>query len=71
MWSSGYFAERAIFDAWLFCKTFYIFQSTFSPKGAGSFSIENKIPWTKPFRYLSSFPLVFIFKNRYWTSRPP
>jgi hypothetical protein len=39
MWSSGYFAERAIFDAGLFCKTFYIFQSTSSPKGAGSFSI--------------------------------
>jgi hypothetical protein len=32
MWSSGYFAERAIFDAGLFCKTFYIFQSTSSPK---------------------------------------
>jgi hypothetical protein len=39
MWSLGYFAERAIFDAELFCKTFYIFQSTSSPKGAGSFSI--------------------------------
>jgi hypothetical protein len=39
MWSSGYFAKRTIFDAGLFCKTFYIFQSTSSPKGAGSFSI--------------------------------
>jgi hypothetical protein len=39
MWSSGYFAEIAIFDAGLFCKTFYIFQSTSSPKGARSFSI--------------------------------
>jgi hypothetical protein len=39
MWSSVYFAERAIFDVGLFCKTFYIFQSTSSPKGAGSFSI--------------------------------
>jgi hypothetical protein len=37
MWSSGYFAERAIFDAGLFCKTFCIFQSASSPKGAGSF----------------------------------
>jgi hypothetical protein len=27
------FAEIAIFDAGLFCKTFYIFQSTSSPKG--------------------------------------
>jgi hypothetical protein len=32
MWSSGYFAEIAVFDAGLFCKTFYIFQSTSSPK---------------------------------------
>jgi hypothetical protein len=39
MWSLGYFKERAIFDAGLFCKAFYIFQSTSSPKGAGSFSI--------------------------------
>jgi hypothetical protein len=39
MWSSGYFVEIAIFDAGLFCKTFCIFQSASSPKGAGSFSI--------------------------------
>jgi hypothetical protein len=39
MWSSGYFAEIAVFDAGLFCKTFCIFQSSSSPKGAGSFSI--------------------------------
>jgi hypothetical protein len=32
------FAERAIFDTGLFCKIFYIFQSTSSPKGARSFS---------------------------------
>ena len=71
MWSSRYFAETTIFYAGLFCKTFCIFQSASSPKGAGSFSIWNKIPWTKPSRYLSSFPLVFISKNSYWTSRPP
>ena len=35
------------------------------------FQYYNKIPWTKPSRYLSSFPLVFFFKNSYWTSRPP
>jgi hypothetical protein len=39
MWSSRYFAEITIFDAGLFCKTFCIFQSASSPKGAGSFSI--------------------------------
>jgi hypothetical protein len=39
MWSSGYFAEIVVFDAGLFSKTFCIFQSAFSPKGAGSFSI--------------------------------
>jgi hypothetical protein len=39
MWSSGYFAKIAIFDAGLFYKTFYILQSTSSPKGAESFSI--------------------------------
>jgi hypothetical protein len=33
------FAEIAIFDAGLFCKTFYIFQSASSLKGVGSFSI--------------------------------
>jgi hypothetical protein len=27
------FVERAIFDAGLFCKTFYIFQCASSPKG--------------------------------------
>jgi hypothetical protein len=37
MWSSGYFAETTIFYAGLFCKTFCIFQSASSPKGAGSF----------------------------------
>jgi hypothetical protein len=37
MWSSGDFAEIAIFDAGLFCKTFYIFQSASSPKVAGCF----------------------------------
>jgi hypothetical protein len=35
------------------------------------FQYYNKIPWTKPSRYPSSFPLVFLFKNSYWTSRPP
>jgi hypothetical protein len=44
MWSSRYFAERAIFDAVLFCKTFSIFQSTSSPKGAGSFQYRTKSP---------------------------
>jgi hypothetical protein len=39
MWSLEYFAEIAIFDAGLFCKTFYIFQSASSPKGAGSFLV--------------------------------
>jgi hypothetical protein len=54
-----------------FEKHFVFLQSASSPKGAGSFQYYNKIPWTKPSRYLSSFPLVFIFKNSYWTSRPP
>jgi hypothetical protein len=31
--------KKAIFDAGLFCKTFYPFQSASSPKAAGSFSI--------------------------------
>jgi hypothetical protein len=39
MWSLGYFAQKAFFDAGLFCKTFYLFQSASSPKGVGSFSI--------------------------------
>jgi hypothetical protein len=32
MWSSGYFAERAMFDAGLFCKTFYFFKAHPHPK---------------------------------------
>ena len=28
------------------------------------FQYYNKIPWTKPSRYLNSFPLVFIFKKQ-------
>jgi hypothetical protein len=44
MWSSGYFVERAIFDAGLFCKTFYIFQSTSSPKEQEVFQYRTKSP---------------------------
>jgi hypothetical protein len=44
MWSSGYFAERAIFDAGLFCKTFYIFQSTSSSKEQEVFQYRTKSP---------------------------
>jgi hypothetical protein len=33
------FDRKIIFYAWLFCKTFYLFQSASSHKGAGSFSI--------------------------------
>jgi hypothetical protein len=44
LWSLGYFAEIAVFDAGLFCKTFFIFQSASSPKGAGSFSILEQNP---------------------------
>jgi hypothetical protein len=33
------FAEKSIFVVGQFCKTFYLFQSASSPKGAGSFSI--------------------------------
>jgi hypothetical protein len=45
MWSSGYFAEIAIFDARLFCKTFCIFQSASSPKGQEVFfNIRTKSP---------------------------
>jgi hypothetical protein len=42
MWSSWYFAEKIIFDAGVFCKTFYHFQSASSPKGAGSFQNRTK-----------------------------
>jgi hypothetical protein len=44
MWSSGYFAEIAMLYAGLFCKTFCIFQSASSPKGAGNFSILEQNP---------------------------
>jgi hypothetical protein len=32
------FALKAVFNAWLFCKTFYHFQSASATKGVGSFS---------------------------------
>jgi hypothetical protein len=38
------FAEKAIFDTWLFCKTFYIFQSSYSPKRLGNFKYRKKSP---------------------------
>jgi hypothetical protein len=72
MWSSGYFAETAIFYAGLFCKTFCILQSASSPKGAGSFcNIRTKSPGLNH-PGISAVSHWFSFsKNSYWTSRPP
>jgi hypothetical protein len=39
MWSTRYFCRKRNFYVGLFCKTFYLFQSASSPKGAESFSI--------------------------------
>jgi hypothetical protein len=64
MWSSGYFAEISIFDVGLFCKIFCIFKAHPLPKEQEVFQYRKKIPWTKPSRYLSSFPLVFIFQKQ-------
>jgi hypothetical protein len=44
MWSSGYFAEIAIFYARCFEKHFVFLQSASSLKGAGSFSILEQNP---------------------------
>jgi hypothetical protein len=44
MWSSGYFVERAIFDAELFCKTFYIFKAHPLPKEQEVFQYRTKSP---------------------------
>jgi hypothetical protein len=44
MWSSGYFAEIAIFDAGLFCKTFYIFKAHPLPKEQEVFQYRTKSP---------------------------
>ena len=72
MWSSEYFAETTVFYAGLFLKNILYFCKAHPlQKEQEVFQYYNKIPWTKPSRYLSSFPLVFIFKNSYWTSRPP
>jgi hypothetical protein len=66
------FAETTIFYAGLFLKNIlYFAKRILSQRSRKFFNIRTKIPWTKPSRYLSSFPLVFIFKNSYWTSRPP
>jgi hypothetical protein len=54
-----------------FVKHFVFFKVHPLPKEQEVFQYYNKIPWTKPSRHLSSFPLVFIFKNSYWTFRPP
>jgi hypothetical protein len=60
-----YFMQGCFVKRFVFCKAHPL------PKEQEVFQYKNKIPWTKPSRYLSSFPLVFIFKNSYWTSRPP
>jgi hypothetical protein len=45
MWSSGYFADRAIFDAGLFCKTFCIFFKVHPlPKEQEVFQYRTKSP---------------------------
>jgi hypothetical protein len=72
MWSSGYFAEIAIFDARLFCKTFCIFQSASSPEGAGSFfQYRTKSPGLNHPGTSAVFHWFSFSKNSYWTSRPP
>jgi hypothetical protein len=44
MWSSGYFAERAILNARLFYKTLYIFQAHPIPKEQDVFQYRTKSP---------------------------
>jgi hypothetical protein len=44
MWSSGYFAETAIFYAGLFCKTFCIFKAHPLPKEQEVFQYRIKSP---------------------------
>jgi hypothetical protein len=62
MWSSWYFAEIAIFDAGLFCKTFYTFQSASSPKGAGSFfQYRTKSPGLN---HPEQFSTGFLFQKQ-------
>jgi hypothetical protein len=64
MWSSVYFAERAIFDAGLFCKTFYIFPSASSSKGAESFfQYRTKSPGLNHPVY-QQFPTGFRFQKQ-------
>jgi hypothetical protein len=56
--------KQQYFYAGLFCKTFCILQSASSSKGSASFfNIRTKSPGL-------NHP-GFIFKNSYWTSRPP
>jgi hypothetical protein len=59
-----YFMQGCSEKHFVFCKAHPL------QKEQEVFQYKNKIPWTKLSRYLSSFPLVFIFKNSYWTSRP-
>jgi hypothetical protein len=47
-----------------FVKHFAFFKAHPLPKEQEFFQYRKKIPWTKPSRYLSSFPLVFIFKKQ-------
>jgi hypothetical protein len=44
MWSSGYFAERAIFDVGLFCKKIIFFKAHPLPKGQEVFQYRTKSP---------------------------
>jgi hypothetical protein len=70
MWSSGYFANRAIFDACYFVKHFVFFKAHPLPKEQEVFQLEQN-PLDKTIQVSQQFPTDFIFKNSYWTSRPP
>jgi hypothetical protein len=71
MWSSGYFAEIVIFDAGLFCKTFYIFKVHLLPKEQEVFQYRAKSPGLNHPGISAVSHWFSFFKNSYWTSCPP
>jgi hypothetical protein len=60
-----YFMQGCFVKPFVFCKAHPL------PKEQEVFQYRTKSPGLNHPGYLSNFPLVFIFKNSYWTSRPP
>jgi hypothetical protein len=69
--AQDFFAEIAIFDAGLFCTTFYIFKAHSLPKEQKIFQYRTKSLGLNHLGISAVSHWFSFFKNSYWTSRPP